>query len=79
MSNTVLSYSSYRWLWVSGIFTSSVAGLGLSPTFAWALLACALSGMTEMICSVANMTMVQLAAPEEMRGRIRASCRFIPR
>ena len=40
-----------------------ISGLG------FALAACALSGMTEMIYSVTNMTMIQLAAPEEMRGR----------
>ncbi len=68
------------WIQVGAVmaFCASIAGLGLSPTFAWALVACALSGMTEMIYSVTNMTMVQLAAPEEMRGRISSILQVYP-
>jgi MFS family permease len=68
------------WIQVGAVvaFCASIIGLGLSPTFAWALFACALSGMTEMIYSVTNMTMVQLAAPEEMRGRVSSILQLYP-
>ncbi|MFM9971268.1 MAG: MFS transporter [Burkholderiales bacterium] len=68
------------WIQVGAVmaFCASIVGLGLSPTFSWALLACALSGMTEMIYSVTNMTMVQLAAPEEMRGRVSSILQLYP-
>ena len=68
------------WIQVGAViaFCMSIAGLGLSPSFAWALLACFMSGMTEMIYAVTNMTMVQLAAPEEMRGRITSILQLYP-
>ncbi len=68
------------WIQVGAVmaFCASIIGLGLSPTFFWALVACALSGMTEMIYSVTNMTMVQLAAPEEMRGRVSSILQLYP-
>ena len=59
-------------------FCLSIAGLGFAPGFNWALLACLLSGMTEMIYSVTNMTMVQLASPEEMRGRVSSILQLYP-
>lgn len=68
------------WIQVGAVvaFCLSITGLGLSPTFPWALAACALSGMTEMIYSVTNMTMIQLAAPEEMRGRVSSILQVYP-
>ncbi len=68
------------WIQVGAVmaFCASIAGLGLAPGFNWALFACFLSGMTEMIYAVTNMTMVQMAAPEEMRGRITSVLQLYP-
>jgi len=68
------------WIQVGAVvaFCLSIASLGLAPSFNWALLACLLSGMTEMIYAVTNMTMVQLTAPEEMRGRITSVLQLYP-
>lgn len=68
------------WIQVGAVmaFCASIIGLGLSPSFFWALVSCALAGMTEMIYSVTNMTMVQLAAPEEMRGRVSSILQLYP-
>ena len=60
------------------LFCFSIAAIGLSPGFYWALAACALSGLTEMIYSVTNMSMMQLAAPEEMRGRLTSILQLYP-
>ena len=68
------------WIQVGAViaFCLSIAGLGASPSFSVALFACVMSGMTEMIYSVTNMTMVQLAAPEEMRGRMSSLLQLYP-
>ena len=68
------------WIQVGAVvaFCLSIAGLGLAPGFNWALFACLMSGMTEMIYSVTNMTMVQLASPEEMRGRVSSILQLYP-
>lgn len=68
------------WIQVGAVlaFCVSIAALGLSSTFNGALFACFLSGMTEMIYSVTNMSMMQLAAPEEMRGRMTSILQIYP-
>lgn len=68
------------WIQVGAViaFCLSIAGLGSAPSFSWALFACVMSGMTEMTYTVTNMTMVQLTAPEEMRGRITSILQLYP-
>jgi MFS family permease len=68
------------WIQVGAViaFCLSIAGLGAAPSFSWALFACVIAGMAEMVYAVTNMTMVQLTAPEEMRGRISSLLQLYP-
>lgn len=59
-------------------FVVMMLGLAVSPTFALALVFCALAGGSEMMMSTSNQTMMQLAAPDNMRGRITSLSQFYP-
>jgi MFS family permease len=63
------------WIVVMGM---AIVGLAASPTlmvaFAWALL----GGAAEMAHTASNMAMLQLSAPEEMRGRISSLTMLYP-
>lgn len=52
------------------IYAGAVMAIGFSPSLFVALPACALAGAAEMITSANNQTMMQMAAPAEMRGRV---------
>jgi predicted MFS family arabinose efflux permease len=60
------------------VFMVMMLGLALSPTFAVALMFCALAGASEMLLSTSNMAMLQMAAPDAMRGRITSLVQFYP-
>ena len=59
-------------------FVVMMLGLAASPTLLWALVFCALAGGSEMVMSTSNMAMMQMCAPEHMRGRITSLNQFYP-
>ena len=59
-------------------FVVMMLGLAASPTLMWALGFCALAGMSEMVMGTSNMGMMQMCAPEHMRGRISSVTQFYP-
>jgi MFS family permease len=59
-------------------FVVMMLGLAVSPNFAVALVFCALAGASEMLMSTSNMAMMQMCAPENMRGRIASLNQFYP-
>jgi MFS family permease len=59
-------------------FVGSMLGLALSPGFAVALVFCAFAGASEMVVLTSNLGMMQMAAPDEMRGRVTSFTQFYP-
>jgi MFS family permease len=57
------------WVVVMG---ASIIGVALSPTLAVAIVFSVIGGAAEMAHASSNMAMLQISAPEEMRGRISA-------
>lgn len=57
------------WVVVMG---TAIIGVALSPTLAVAIAFSVIGGAAEMAHASSNMAMLQIAAPEEMRGRISA-------
>jgi MFS family permease len=53
-------------------------GLAVSPSLPVALLFCVLAGGAEMAMTTSNMAMIQMSAPEAMRGRITGIIQFYP-
>jgi MFS family permease len=49
---------------------ASIIGVALSPSFALALALSVVGGAAEMAHASSNMAMLQMSAPEAMRGRI---------
>jgi MFS family permease len=58
-------------IWVV-VIGASIIGLALSPTLALAMAFSVIGGAAEMAHASSNMAMMQISAPEEMRGRISA-------
>ena len=58
-------------VWVV-VMAASIIGVALSPTLAVAIVFSVVGGAAEMAHASSNMAMLQIAAPEEMRGRISA-------
>ena len=58
-------------VWVV-VMAASIIGVALSPTLAVAIAFSVVGGAAEMAHASSNMAMLQIAAPEEMRGRISA-------
>jgi predicted MFS family arabinose efflux permease len=58
-------------IWVV-VMAASITGVALSPTIAVAALFSVLGGAAEMAHASSNMAMLQMSAPEAMRGRISA-------
>jgi MFS family permease len=56
-------------LWVV-VMALSILGVALSPTIALAIVFSVIGGAAEMAHASSNMAMLQISAPEEMRGRI---------
>jgi MFS family permease len=52
------------------VFCAALLGLAASPSFHLALAACLAAGVAEMVISTNNMTMLQMSAPPQMRGRV---------
>ena len=59
-------------------FVVAMLGLALSPNFAIALVFCVFAGGAEMVMMTSNITMMQMAAPDAMRGRITSLSLFYP-
>ena len=58
-------------IWVV-VMAASIVGVGLSPSFALAIVFSVIGGAAEMAHASSNMAMLQMSAPEAMRGRISA-------
>jgi MFS family permease len=58
-------------IWVV-VIGASIIGVALSPTLALAIAFSVIGGAAEMAHASSNMAMLQISAPEEMRGRISA-------
>lgn len=56
----------------------AVAGLSASPTLAWAMAFGFLGGAAEMAHTASNLAMIQVCAPEAMRGRISSLAMLYP-
>jgi MFS family permease len=56
-------------IWVV-VMAAAIIGVGMSPTIAWALVFSVIGGAAEMAHASSNMAMLQMSAPEAMRGRI---------
>jgi len=52
------------------VMAAAIIGVALSPSFALALALSVIGGAAEMAHASSNMAMVQMSAPEAMRGRI---------
>jgi MFS family permease len=53
-----------------GLIAFGLIGVGLAPSMWWALPFAAIGGCGEVVYSVVNQTLLQLAAPAHLRGRI---------
>jgi MFS family permease len=58
-------------IWVV-VMATAIIGVGMSPNIAWALVFSVIGGAAEMAHASSNMAMLQMSAPEAMRGRISA-------
>ena len=58
-------------VWVV-VMAASIIGVALSPTLAYAIAFSVIGGAAEIAHASSNMAMLQIAAPEAMRGRISA-------
>ena len=58
-------------VWVL-VMAASIVGVALSPTLAYAIVFSVIGGAAEIAHASSNMAMLQIAAPEAMRGRISA-------
>ena len=56
----------------------SLLGLAASPSIAWAFPFLALGGAAEMVLVTSNQTMLQMSAPDAMRGRIAGLTQLYP-
>ena len=52
------------------VMASAIIGVALTPSFAFAIALSVIGGAAEMAHASSNMAMVQMSAPEAMRGRI---------
>ena len=62
-------------VWLLGavaVFGGSMIVFGLSTSVVWSLFALVVSGAADMVSVVIRQTLVQLATPDEMRGRVSA-------
>jgi len=54
------------------VMSASIVGVALSPSLALAIVFSVIGGAAEMAHASSNMAMLQMSAPDEMRGRISA-------
>jgi MFS family permease len=59
-------------------YVVAMLALAVSPNFAVALAFCVCAGCAEMVLMTSNVAMMQMAAPDAMRGRITALSLFYP-
>lgn len=59
-------------IWAVGLFGATTALFGLSRSFPLSILALAATGAFDMVSVVVRQTLVQVATPDEMRGRVSA-------
>jgi MFS family permease len=58
-------------VWVV-VMAASIIGVAMSPSLSWAIAFSVIGGAAEMAHASSNMAMLQIGAPEAMRGRISA-------
>lgn len=63
------------WIIVMGV---AIIGVGLSPSLVLAAFFSLVAGVAEMAHTASNMAMLQLSAPEEMRGRVSSLTMLYP-
>lgn len=63
--------------WVA-VMSAAIAGLAASPSLAVALAFCFIGGAAEMAHTASNMAMLQMTAPDAMRGRIASLTMLYP-
>ncbi|OYU72418.1 MAG: MFS transporter, partial [Burkholderiales bacterium PBB5] len=62
-------------VWLLGsvaVYGATMIGFGLSRSLVWSMLALAASGAADMVSVVIRQSLVQLATPDAMRGRVSA-------
>jgi MFS family permease len=57
---------------------ASIVGLATSPSFSASLLFCFAGGASEVAFSTCNLTMLQMSAPESLRGRVSSLIPVLP-
>jgi MFS family permease len=60
------------------VYCASILGLALSPSLAVALPFSVIGGASEVIFTTSQMTMLQMSAPENMRGRVSSLIQLFP-
>ncbi|WBQ15705.1 MFS transporter [Sphingobium yanoikuyae] len=68
----VRSYVGARMLWSVGLFGIATIGFGLSRSMALSLACLALAGAADMVSVYIRQSLVQLATPDDKRGRVGA-------
>jgi MFS family permease len=56
-------------VWV-GVMAAAIIGVAMSSSLSWAIIFSVIGGAAEMAHASSNMAMLQISAPEAMRGRI---------
>lgn len=57
---------------------AAIAGLALAPNFTMAVVFAAIGGGAEMVHTTSNMSMLQMSAPEHLRGRVSSMIQLYP-
>jgi MFS family permease len=60
------------------VYCASIAGLAVSPSLLAALPLAVLGGVSEVVFTTSQMTTLQMAAPEAMRGRVSSLIQLFP-
>jgi MFS family permease len=60
------------------VFCASVAGLAASPSLVFAMPIGLIGGASEVVFTTSQMTMLQMSAPEQMRGRVSSLIQLFP-
>lgn len=60
------------------VYCASIAALAMSPSLAASLPAAVIGGASEVIFTTSQMTMLQMSAPDSMRGRVSSIIQLFP-
>ena len=60
------------------VYCASIAGLAFSPSLAFAIPVSVAGGASEVVFTTSQMTMLQMSAPEAMRGRVSSMIQLFP-